>query len=179
MKKQVFLSLLLIPVLSGCDLLEKAKNIEISTQITADIPVAVVESGKKSLDLSSGVSAANFSTTFYLSLSSNEDIEPYLSKIKDINLESLVVTVNGLSSGQSINTVSLDVTGVGNLFTQNNITMTNNSFTPEINASRFDQVAAKLMDDGSIQFVISGNASGPMTFLLNLNFDATVTAEAI
>ncbi len=80
---------------------------------------------------------------------------------------------------QTINSVSLDVTGVGNIFTQTNITMSNNSFTPVIAAGKLDQVASKLTSDKKITLTVSGNVSGPMTFTIGCNFDATVIAAAL
>jgi type IV pilus biogenesis protein CpaD/CtpE len=178
MKKKVILLIAFIAVLTGCDLLKKASEITITTQLKSDIPV-VVTSGTKSFDITGNVAAVAFSQTQDLTLASNADIEPYLSKIKSINLKSLVVTVTGLSAGQTINSVALDVEGVGNIFTQTNITMSSNSFTPTIQAGVLDQAAAKLTSDKKITLTVSGNASGPMTFTVGLNFDTGVTASVL
>jgi hypothetical protein len=167
-----------ITLLAGCSLFEKANNIDISTDLTADVPV-VVTGVKKSAETTGSVAAISFTKTQDLSLSANADIEPYLSHIKSINLKNLVVTVNGLSAGQTINSVSLDVAGVGNVFTQNNITMSNNSFTPTIGAGVLDNVAAKLTSDKMITLTISGSASGAMSFTVNLNFETVLTAKVL
>jgi hypothetical protein len=179
MKTKLFLSLMIIPVLTGCELLKEANTIEIPTELIADVPVVVVEPGKKSVDLTAELNAISFTKSYDLTLASNEDIEPYLSKIKEIDLNSLVITVNGLNSYQTINSISLDVTGVGNIFTQNNISMTSNFFTPVIATGKLDQVAAKLTADRFISLTLSGSASGPMTFTVNLNFETVVIAKAL
>ena len=178
MKTRVILFLSLILVLAGCDLLKKASEVTITTELTAAVPIEVV-AGKKSVDLTGVLNAIVFTKTQDLTLASNADIEPYLAKIKEINLNSLVVTITGLGTGQTINSVSLEVTGVGNIFTQTNITMTNNSFTPVIATGKLDQVATKLSSDKKITLTVSGNVSGAMTFTVSLNFDTDVVANVL
>ena len=178
MKTKIIYFLAFSTLFGGCDLLKNATEVTISTALKADIPVVVV-SGKKSIDQTVEVNAVVFTKTQDLTLASNTDIEPYMAKIKDINLNSLVVTITGLSSVQTINSVSLDVTGVGNIFTQTNITMTNNSFTPVIATGKLDQVATKLSSDKKITLTVSGNVSGAMTFTVSLNFDTDVVANVL
>jgi hypothetical protein len=91
-------------------------------------------------------------------------------------LGSLVLTFNGLTAGQEIQSIALDVTGVGNIFTQSNITMTSNSFTPTIAAGKLSQVATKLLADKKITLTVAGTVSGPMSFTVGLNFDTRVIA---
>jgi len=176
MKTKMAYFLALIALSTGCDKLKDANTIDISTNLTANIPVTAA---KKSVDVTGAAAAVSFTKTQDLTLASNADIEPYLSKINSIDLNSLVVTVSGLGSGQTINSVSLDVTGVGNVFTQTNITATNNSFTPVIAAGVLDQVAARLTGDKKITLTVSGSASGPMTFTVSLNFETVLTAKVL
>ncbi|MFN8239443.1 MAG: hypothetical protein U0X39_01670 [Bacteroidales bacterium] len=172
--KTRFLALITIAALfTGCDLLEKASTVKFDTNLEADVPVVVTVPTK------STEASIPFTKTQDLNLGENADIEPYLSKIKEIDLNSVVVTITGLNAGQTITTLSLDVTGVGNVFTQNNITMAANSFTPTISATLLDQVAAKLVSDKKITLVLSGSVSGALTVSVNLNFDTTVTASVL
>ena len=83
-----------------------------------------------------------FSSSADLMLEDNTDIEPYLSKIREIDLKSLEVTVSGLTTGQEIYTMSLSVEGIGTICTQTNITSTANTFTPEVSATLLDQAAS-------------------------------------
>ena len=175
----MFLLFAMIPVFAACELLEDAATVSISTELKADIPVAVVSSGTKSADQAGGVNAIDFSKSQDLILSANTDIEPYLDKIKEVNLNSLLVTITGLGEGQTINSVALDVADVGNIFTQTNITMTNNSFTPAITEGILDLVGSKLFADKKISLTLSGNASGPMTFNVGLNFDTEIVANVL
>jgi hypothetical protein len=179
MKNRMIYLLTLIPLLGACSLIEDAATVTISTDLKADIPVVVAGTGTKSAEQSGALAAVTFTKSQDLNLGSNADVEPYLDKIKDINLNSLLVTITGLSAGQTINSVALDVAGVGNIFTQTNITMTNNSFTPAITAAILDQVAAKLLAERKITLTVSGNASGPMTFTTTLNFDTDIIAGVL
>jgi hypothetical protein len=176
MKTKLFCFLAFLFVFAGCDKIKDLATVPISTELTIDIPVVVLAQGKKSIDQVGVVNSIVFTKTQDLTLASNVDIEPYIAKIKEIGLNSLVVTITGLVEGQTINSVSLDVAGVGNIFTQTNITMSNNIFTPVIEAATFDNVAAKLTADKKITLTVSGSASGAMSFTVGLNFDTIVTA---
>lgn len=171
MKTKLIYFFALIVVFAGCDKIKDSATIPISTELKANIPVVVLTQGKKSFDKAGTIA---FTKTQDLTLASNADIEPYMARIKEVGLNSLVVTITGLSAGQTINTVSLDVTGVGNIFTQTNITMSNNIFTPVIAETTLDLVAAKLTADRKITLTVSGTASETMSFTVGLNFDAIV-----
>ena len=157
-------------VLTGCDKIKDATAITVNTELNTNIPVTVTNPTK---------SAISFSETKDLSLADNSDIEPYLSKINEIDLSNIVITITGLSADQTINSISLDVAGVGTVFTQTNITMTNNSFTPIVSAAILNQLASKLQADNKLTFTISGNVSGPMTFIVSCNMDAKVIVNTI
>lgn len=176
MKTRLFLSLTLIIALTGCELIKDKATIPISTQLKADIPLVIVTPGTKSAEAETAIV---FNKSKDLALSDNTDIKPYLEKIKEVDLNSLVVTVTGLTAGQTINSVALDVTGVGNVFTQTNITSTNNSFTPTIATGMLEQVSTKLLNDKMITLTLSGNVSGPMNITVSLNFGVEVVAYVL
>ncbi len=173
MKTKLICFFALTVVFVGCNKIKDSATIPISTELKANIPVVVLTQSKNSFNKAGEIV---FNKTQDLTLASNADIEPYLSRIKEVGLNSLVVTITGLSAGQTINSVSLDVTGVGNIFTQTNITMSNNIFTPVIAETTLDLVAAKLTDDMKITLTVSGTASGAMSFMVGLNFDAIIIA---
>jgi hypothetical protein len=176
MKTKVTLFLAAVLLLTGCDLFKDAAEITISTNLTADIPVIVAPG--KSADLITDVNAA-FSGTAKLSLADNPDIEDYLDKIREVDLKSVVITVNGLTAGQTISTVTVTVTGSGELGTQTNITSANNSFTPAVNATVYSKAEAALLADQEITVTATGNASEAMTFTVHLNFTTDVVAGAL
>jgi len=120
-----------------------------------------------------------FSETEVLSLADNSDLQEHLSKIDEINLSNLVITVSGLTAGQTINSLSLDAAGVGNVLTVTNITMSNNSFTPEVSATVLNQMGDKLLTDEVLTLTVSGEASGPMTFTVSCNMDARVVVATL
>jgi len=175
MKTKLFFVMALLLAFVGCDKIKDAATITINTQLKADIPVSITALGVKS-DMIGVDAPISFSKTYDLNLDGNVDIAPYIAKIKTINLNELVITVSGLSTGQTINSVSLDVAGIGNIMTKTNISMTNNTFTPTLAAGILDQVAAKLLAERKITFTVSGNVSGPMSFTVGLNFDTRVVA---
>jgi hypothetical protein len=180
MKTKLFYFLVFTVMFMGCNKIKDLVTVPFDTHLKADLPVVVLAGpGTKSVDQIGAVSANVFSKTQDLTLSSNTDVAPYVNKIKSIGLNSLVVTITGLTAGQTINSVSMDVTGVGNIFTQANITMANNSFTPVITTATLNNVAAKLTSDLKITITVSGNASGPMSFVVSCNFDAHVVAYAL
>jgi len=171
----LFVSLLLLP---GCDWFDKVDDVTVSTNLTMDIPVAVTGISK-SAALDTKIAVYNFSVSQDLSLANNEDIEPYLQKIKSIDLKSLKVTVTGLTTGQTINTISLSVTDVGALCTQTNITSTSNSFTPQIDAAILKMAEDKLKSDKKITVTVSGNTNAIMSFTVNLDFETDIVANAL
>lgn len=177
MKTKVALFFAAVILLTGCDLFKDAAEITIATNLTADIPVVVAVG--KSADLISEANAVNFSGSATLSLADNPDIEDYLAKIREVDLKSVVITVNGLSAGQTINSITVAVTGSGDLGTQTNITSTNNFFTPTVNATVYSQAEADLLEDHEITVTATGNASGAMTFTVHLNFTADIVAGAL
>lgn len=156
--------------LTGCDWLKDLGEIDFSTDLTANIPVTVSSGNKTTL---------NYTASVELKLADNEDVEPYLEKLRKIDLQSVVITITGLVPEQTINTLSLDVTGVGTLFTQNNITSASNSFTPQVDAEKLKQAGEKLKADRKITLTVSGTASGPMMFNVGVIFDAKITAGAL
>jgi hypothetical protein len=170
MKTKMTLLLAAVMLLTGCNLFKDAAEITISTNLTADIPVIVAPG--KSADLISDVNAVNFSGTATLSLADNPDI-------REIDLKSVVITVNGLSAGQTINSITVTVAGSGELGTQTNITSASNSFTPAVNATVYSQAEADLLSDHEITVTATGNASGAMTFTVHLNFTTDVVAGAL
>jgi hypothetical protein len=179
MKTRLVLSLTLIIALTGCELIKDKATVPISTQLKADVPLVIVTPGTKSGNEAGAENAIVFNKSQTLSLTDNTDIKPYLDKIKEIDLNSLVVTVTGLTAGQTINSVALDVTGVGNVFTQTNITSTNNSFTPTLATGVLGQVSTKLLNDKMITLTLSGNVSGPMNITVSLNFGVDVVAYVL
>lgn len=175
MKTRLIISIALVSLLSGCELIKNATTIDINTSLTANVPV-VVTVPTKSGDLKGETVGINFTKSQDLTLASNTDFEPYLQKIKEINLNSLIVTVNGLESYQTIYSISLDVTGVGNIFTQTNITMSDNSFTPSVTDAILEQVATKLMNEKLVTLTLSGSVSGALSVTVSLDFDTTFKA---
>jgi hypothetical protein len=157
-------------VLSGCEKIKDATSIKVDTSFNVDFPVTTNQSK---------ATASTFSQTEVLSLADNSDLESYLSRIDEIDLSNVVITVEGLTEGQTINTLSLSAEGIGTILTVTDITMANNSFTPEVSSSILTQMGNKLNSNGSLTFTVSGETSGPMTFVVSAGMDAKVKVETL
>jgi len=171
MKSKLFLLLVPFMMLAGCDKVKDATAITVDTTLKNNIPVTVTAT--------KSVTAVSFTKSQDLNLSDNTDLSKYLSKIDQIDLSNLVITVTGLTGTQTINTVSLDVTGVGNVFTQTNISVSSPSFTPAVSATILSQMGTKLKADKKLTFTVTGTASGPMTFTVGCNMTAKVKVFTI
>lgn len=178
MKTKMTLILATVLLFAGCDLIKDAAEVDFSTDLTANIPVVVI--GDKSGNADAELLVVPFTKSYDLNLGDNVDIKPYLEKIRKITLNSLEGFVTGLIAGQTINTLSLDVTGVGTIATVTNITAANSTFTtPSVSSDKLDDVAALLKKDRKVTLVVHGDASGPMTFTVTCIFDAQITAGAL
>jgi len=177
MKTTMTMILATVLLFGGCDLFKDAAEVDFSTDLTANIPVLVT--GEKSADADAELLAVPFSKSYELKLGDNQDVKPYIDKIRRINLRSLEGYVTGLVTGQTINTMSLDVTGVGTITTVTNITPANSTFFPSVMTDDLDAVGKLLKEEKKVTLVIHGNASGPMTFTVTCIFDAMITAGAL
>ena len=173
MKPRLTLLLASLLFLGGC---ENAGEITISTDLSTEIYVAAIP--RKSSDLATVADGFSFTKSQDLLLADNSDIEPYLDKIREIDLKSLTVFVY-VYEGITINSISLDVQGVGTLCTKTNITSLNNSFTPEVDVSKLEAAAAKLKADRKITITVSGDVSVPNSFTVEVVFDTDVTAGVL
>jgi hypothetical protein len=164
----LFAALLLI---TGCEKIKDATTIKVDTSFDVDFPVTAAEVKT--------TQAGAFNVTESITLADNPDLESYLSKIDDITLSNLEITVNGLTEGQVINSVSLDAAGLGNVLTLTNISSANNTFHPEVSSTLLNQMGDKLRDEGSLTLTVSGSTSGAMTFVISCTMDAKVAIKTL
>lgn len=177
MKIKAVILLAILVTLGGCDWIRNLGEVDFDTDLVVNVPIN--SDSRKSAVAEVSVEDYNFQGSAVLSLSENEEIEPYMEKLREIDLKSLEVTVIGLLPTQTLITVSLSVTGVGTLCTVNNITSLNSTFTPEVNSDLLEQAGQKLLDEGSVTVTVSGSATGPVANTVSLKFDTRVTAGAL
>jgi len=177
MKTKLSLLLAILVLLPGCDWFKNATEVTIPTSLTLDIPVVVAV--KRAVTADTKIAVYEFSASGDLALANNEDVEPYLEKIRKINLNSLIVTVTGLDAQQTINTISLSVAGVGTICTQTGITAANNSFTPVIDGALLTAAESKFKTDRKITVTVTGSTNMATSFMVNLDFDADIVAGAL
>lgn len=161
----------------GCNKIKDATTIKVSTEFKSSILVPITTVGMKSFNLTAVGNSGSFSQSQDLTLESNVDLAPLLERVKAIDIKTVSVSIPNLGSGQAINPLTLNVTGVGVIFTQNNITSTqNNPFTPVIAAGILDDVSAKLTKDRKITLTVSGNTTGITS---SFNVVLTIGADVI
>jgi hypothetical protein len=177
MKIKTAILLAILVALGGCDWIRDLSKVELETDLIVNVPLTSV--GKKSAETGNTVQDVSFTGSAVLSLDENEDISPYLEKLREIDLQTVTVTINGLTSFQTITTVSLSVPGVGTICTHANITSTTGAFNPQIDAAKLKKAGEKLMDELSITVTVSGTSTTPITNIANIIFGAKVTAGAL
>lgn len=177
MKKNLALFFALAILLTGCGWIGGLLTKDVDTNLIIDIPVNIV-SGKSASSTAAVMTGYNESKMYYLD--DNKDIADHLSKIDEIDLKSLKVTVTGLSGDQVVNTISVSVFGIGELASYSNITPGTGAFTPQVNKTNLETAAKQLLEDQKMEFVVSGDASGePMTFSVELNFTTLITVSIL
>lgn len=171
MKQRLLFIFAALMLLASCEKIKDATSVKVDTNFDVDFPVTAAEVKT--------TQAGAFNVTESITLADNADLEAYLSKIDDITLSNLVITVSGLTEGQVINSVSLDAAGIGNVLTLTNISSSNNTFSPEVSATLLNQMGDKLRDDGTLSLTVSGSTSGAMTFVISCNMDARVVVATL
>jgi hypothetical protein len=164
-------------LIAACELVKDAAEVNLTTQLSTNI--AIVVAGSKSVEITPEAKASGFSKSQVLYLKDNTEIEPYLKKIREINLKRVLVDIYGLTEGQVVNTLSLDVEGAGTIATITNITPMNIAYSPVIDEAKLVQAGKKLAKDLKITLIVHGDANGPMSFNINMAFDVDVVAGAL
>ena len=176
------LSLIAVVVLfTGCSKIKDATTLTISTKLEKNMVIDPTSwlASMKSVNLLAVGTPVSFSKTQDLTLDANVDLAAYTSRIKQINLNSVVITVTGLPVDQTINSIKLNIAGVGDVINQTNITSTNNTFSPVITTAMFDAIEAKLTSDRKITITVSGSATSSMTFTVGISIDSSVIVYTI
>ncbi|GEM_PF-858198 len=181
MKIKLLSIIALVLALTSCNKIKDATTLTINTKLQQSMVIdqAYWLTGMKSADLLATGTPINFSKTQDLTLDANIDLASYTSRIKQINLSSVVVTVTGIAADQTINSVKLNVAGVGDIFTQTNITSVNNTFTPAVTTATLDAIEAKLTADRKITLTVSGSATTSMTLTIGISIDSSVVVYTI
>ncbi len=177
MKIKAVILLAILVTLGGCEWIRNLGNVDFETDLVLNVLVS--SDMKKGANTATEIADFSFTGSEVLSLEENEDIEPYIKKLKEIDLQDVKVTFSGLLSGQTITTIALSVSGVGIICTHSNITSTTGTFTPAIDEDMLLKAGKKLLKDGSITVVVSGTSSVIIENLVNIVFGAKVTAGAL
>ncbi|WP_346857125.1 hypothetical protein [uncultured Draconibacterium sp.] len=177
MKRFMSLLLLVPLLLFSCDKIEDANTIDFDTNMDMYIDVGV--EGNTAVLVKSAADYT-FSESGYASLYDNSDLWDYLDHIKSIEVDNLEIMFYGLESGAQINSITLSVSGVGDIVTLQNITSANSTQHPTISSSVLTQLANHLINNLEITATVSGTTdTGPMWFGINISYDLLVKVKAV
>ncbi|QIA07315.1 hypothetical protein [Draconibacterium halophilum] len=177
--KNTFLLLLIIPaLLFSCDKVDEIKTIEFDTTLSVAIPVTVVE---PTAQLSKSAEAEfSFSQSQTIRLSDIDEISNYLDKLKAIEINGMEIAFSNLGEGEEINSIDISVTGAGTLVTLTNISANNTVQNPDVDNAVLMQAATILNATKEVELTVSGTTNtAPMNFIVNMDFDCHIEAEAI
>ena len=176
MKKFIFL--LIIPAfLISCEKLKEATMVEFDTNLTLDIPVAVVDPQANALKSATDF---DFSKSGTASLLDNPEVEESVNYIESLDIENLELAFTNLEAGKVIKTVSVSITGVGVLATLTDVSSTNNIHNPTVDAAKLSQASAMLKNSKQLTVTVSGTTNeAPMSFTVNMDFDMHIEASPI
>ncbi len=177
--KNTFLLLLLVStLLFSCDKIDEINTIEFDTTLSMDIPVAVV--GTTALLNKSAQAEFSFSQSQTTRLSDIEEVSDYLNKLKSIAINDVEIAISNLGADEVINTIDISVTGAGTLVTLTDISAANNVQSPDIDSAVLMQAVSILNSTKEIEVTVSGTTNtAPMSFIVNMDFDCHIEAEAI
>lgn len=180
MKKLTTIALVLIVTLGGCEKIKNLAEVNIKTHFIVSVPVN--NSLHKAISVEESLLDVDFSGTATLNLQTNEEISEYMNKLRNIDFESLLITVEGLDAEQEIISASISIANIGTICSVKNITASNNTVQPEVDRDKLKKAGKKLMDDGQITINISGTSSKPIQatgLRFKLDFKSVVTAGAL
>ena len=174
----IFTSLIIL--LNSCDKIKELITVSISTTIEGNIPIQ--GNGGTALSPDLGVTKASF--VLYdikqdISIADNPDLKPYLKKIQEIEIESVQVVFNGLQTDQTIDLITIDVLGDGTLVSLNNVTMSNNTFSPNVSSLLLKSVSDNLLKNNKITVNIIVRANSLINANVAIKMNAKIKAQAL
>ncbi|KKR74276.1 MAG: hypothetical protein UU18_C0031G0007 [Parcubacteria group bacterium GW2011_GWB2_40_8] len=78
-----------------------------------------------------------------------------------------------------INSVTLEVDGIGHILTLTNISATNNTFKPAIPQSLLDAVSNKFLKEEKITVTVYGSANSAMSISVGVSIEAGIIAYVL
>ncbi len=167
---------------ASCDQIKDATTLTINTKLKQSMVIDQTNwvPGMKSVDLVATGTPINFSKTQDLTLDANVDLASYTSRIKQIDINNVVVSINGIFADQTINSIKLNIADVGEVFTQTNITSVNNNpFIPAVTTEILNAIEAKLTADRKVTLTVSGSATSAMTLTIGISIDSSVVVYTL
>lgn len=176
--KKLLLLLLIAPMLFfSCDKIDELNTVTFDETLSLDIPVSVAA---QSAIVVKSTAEHTFSETETASLSDIPEIKDYLSKIEEIEVNSVNLIFGGLSSDEEIIKVDFftSLSGTTPIATLENITSSNNTFS--IPKANLVAVGTLLSNTKAVSITVSGTTSkSPMDFTVQMDIDTHIIAKAL
>ncbi len=177
MRKLLILFILTPVLFASCNKIKEAAYVNINTTLSVEIPVEVDTTTTE--DKSALVSYA-FSQSLTESLEENDKVKDYLDLLKKIEVIDVNIKFRGLVGDQMIQSVVIELEGVGTLATFTNINPSNMEFTPDINSSVLVQISNQLYHTRELTVTVSGITNKvPMNFVVATYFNLDIEASPL
>jgi hypothetical protein len=158
---------------------EEDLTVDLDANFYADIEAESVEQPVEGL-LMKAASMNKFSGETMLKLEDDEDVKPYIDRIKSVKISGIRCDLMGIPVGEAINelTIEFEGTQVKQVFT--NITKDNNSFDFVIDNALLDEAGSYLSTNKQMKIKAYGSTStAPMTLRVKLKFISKVKAKVL
>ncbi len=169
--KKLSLVFALALIFTSCDAIKELADIKLKNQkISKDVEITV---NAPQLSNGAGIIAAAtpFTKTSTVKISESEELEEYLSKIKEITLNKITCKVHGVQSGD-VQSLKLTVSPLNIVKTINPVVIDQEIEVP-FTDSEFKTVAKQLLDLNELEFKLEGVVNKtPITFYILVTVDA-------
>ncbi|MBN1925199.1 MAG: hypothetical protein JW798_05125 [Prolixibacteraceae bacterium] len=157
---------------TACDQLDDLTTVEVDAEVGIDIPVSS-EGSTSAMEINLKSVNSNFSGSTTFSLADNQGLKDYLSSIKDMQITSGTIEVDGLTSGSGneISTLNITITGGG---LDKTITFTNltGPYTiPEAKITEYKPLADAIVAEPNTEFTATATGTA------NYDVDATIKVK--
>lgn len=161
-------------IVNSCDSLTTSFDTNLSTTILVDVEQP--QEGK------SGLKDAHtypFSATKTLSIKDNSQINDYIDRLREINVNIVTATFTGIPSGETITELAITIESVDLNVTLEDL-VNGVSVTLDISPQLLDDLSEELLDAQQITIGVSGYSTfAPMILSTLMDFEVTVTANVL
>lgn len=176
--KKLSLVLVLALTFSGCDAIGDLLTIKITdVKMTKDVEITVnaplAANGASVL-----ATGKSFTQSAKVQISDSEELEEYLSNIKDIILDSITCKVYGVENGD-VQSLKLTINPL-NYVKEINTVVIDEVINIPFTDAEFKEIANALLDSKELEFVLEGVVNKtPLTFNISVTIDADFVVKVL